>query len=169
MISDDLAGWQQGAFIASLVVILISLTWNIWLFRVARRSESRSEPGQDVSPMSADDFTWVFLVPALNEEVTIADSVQRLLDVRCTRRHIVVIDDGSADRTPAVLAGISSPDLTVLRRNAPDAQLGKADALNDAWRRLPALIEARDGRPVDADRGPWPWRCPDGWRYADRR
>ena len=29
----------------------------------------------------ADEFTWVFMVPALNEEVTIADCVERLLAV----------------------------------------------------------------------------------------
>jgi 1,2-diacylglycerol 3-beta-glucosyltransferase len=152
MIGEGLAGWQLGAFIASLIVISISLVWNIWLFRIARRSEVVA--GE--STMSADDFTWVFLVPALNEEVTIADSVGRLLEVRCARRHIVVIDDGSTDRTPEVLAGINSPDLRVLRRNEPEAQLGKADALNDAWRRLPSMIDDLDAQHtivcvIDAD------------------
>lgn len=153
---DDLAPWQQGAFIASFAVIAISLVWNIWLFRVARRPEPEPEPEPTDPVLSADDFTWVFLVPALNEEVTIADSVARLLEVRCARRHIVVIDDGSTDRTPEVLAGITSPDLRVLRRDKPDAQLGKADALNDAWRRLPAMIDDLDAQHtivciVDAD------------------
>ena len=48
----------------------------------------------------------MFLVPALNEEVTIADSVDRLLTVEAEQRAILVIDDGSTDGTGAVLAGI---------------------------------------------------------------
>ncbi len=52
-----------------------------------------------IAKIAEDDFTWVFLVPALNEEIRIADSVARLLEVRCTHRRIVVVDDGSTDST----------------------------------------------------------------------
>lgn len=144
---DALATWEQVAFIASFTVIATSLVWNLWLFRLARSTRRlRPEPGgqNDDASVSVDDFTWVFLVPAMNEEVTIADSVERLLEVRCRHRHIMVIDDGSTDRTPDVLATISDPDLVVLRRNKPHAQVGKADALNDAWRRLPSMIPGID-------------------------
>ena len=82
----------------------------------------------------------MFLVPALNEEVTIADSVERLLAVEAANKAIVVIDDGSTDGTPEVLAGLDVPDLRVLRRDPPDAQKGKAAALNDAWRHLEELL-----------------------------
>lgn len=64
-----------------------------------------------VPAQGADAFSWVFLVPALNEEVAIADSVQRLLSVPVARRRVVVIDDGSDDRTPEIIAGIDDPDL----------------------------------------------------------
>ena len=43
---------------------------------------------------------------------------------------MIVIDDGSDDRTPEILAGFSHPDLHVLRRNLPEARKGKAQALN---------------------------------------
>jgi cellulose synthase/poly-beta-1,6-N-acetylglucosamine synthase-like glycosyltransferase len=48
----------------------------------------------------------------------------------------VVIDDGSEDRTPEILASIEHPDLFVLRRDPPEAQQGKAAALNYAYRSL---------------------------------
>ena len=138
---DELAAWEQVAFLSALAVIVVNLVWVIWLFRRARGAAEPGSDRPDDAPADASDaFTWVFLVPALNEEVTIADSVQRLAQVQCERRHIVVVDDASTDGTPNVLAAISHPDLHVIRREAPRAQLGKADALNDAWARLPEVI-----------------------------
>ncbi|MFV0318656.1 MAG: glycosyltransferase family 2 protein [Microthrixaceae bacterium] len=145
-------GWDAVAFLAAFAVIAVNLIWNVWLFK-------RSRPFREAGPvgdLGEDHFTWVFLVPALNEEVTIADSVARLLDVQCTRRKVVVIDDGSTDATPEVLAGIGHRDLLVLRREAPLAQQGKAAALNDAWARLPELVDDLDAHRtivcvVDAD------------------
>lgn len=145
-------GWDELAFLAALAVIAVNLIWNTWLFK---RSRALREDGP-VSDLGEERFTWVFLVPALDEEVTIADSVARLLEVRCAHKRIVVIDDGSTDATPEVLAGIDHPDLVVLRREPPDAHVGKAAALNDAWSRLPEMVEGIDPQRtivcvVDAD------------------
>jgi cellulose synthase/poly-beta-1,6-N-acetylglucosamine synthase-like glycosyltransferase len=138
---DELAVWEQIAFVSALMVIVINLVWVIWLFARARTAtDPGSGSGTAVGDDAADAFTWVFLVPALNEEVTIADSVHRLEQVQCRRRHIIVVDDASTDATPDVLAAIDHPDLHVIRREPPRAQLGKADALNDAWARLPDVI-----------------------------
>jgi cellulose synthase/poly-beta-1,6-N-acetylglucosamine synthase-like glycosyltransferase len=83
----------------------------------------------------------VFFVPALNEEVTIRDSVARLLAIPVAKRHIVVIDDGSDDRTPELLHELASHEgLHILRRDPPNARLGKAAALNHAYRELPRLL-----------------------------
>ena len=93
-------------------------------------------------------------MPALNEEVTIRDSVQRLLDLGLRRMRVIVIDDASDDRTPEILAGIDHPNLTVLRRDPPDAQQGKAAALNNAYRIAATTCTTASGRSssiVDAD------------------
>jgi 1,2-diacylglycerol 3-beta-glucosyltransferase len=119
-----------------LVTIVAMLAWTCLLFVRARRVHASAPPAP---PDGADAFTWVFLVPALNEEVTIADSVRRLLALPLARRRIVVIDDGSDDGTPAVLRGLAHPDLTVLRRDPPHAREGKAEALNHAYRLLEGL------------------------------
>ncbi len=124
--------WQTILTVA-LVTIILMLLWTTLLFVRGQRAR-RHAPAQDQE--SADELMWVFMVPALNEEVTITDSVARLQQVRVANKRIVVIDDGSDDATPDLLAAISDPDLLVLRRNPPEAREGKAAALNWAWRQL---------------------------------
>lgn len=125
-------GWEI-LFTVCLVVVVAMLLWTVLLF--LRGHAAIAHPPKP-PPEGADAFTWVFLVPALNEEVTIADSVQRLIGLPVSRRRVIVIDDGSEDCTPEILAGLDHPDLFVLRRDAPNARQGKAAALNYAYRSL---------------------------------
>ena len=129
--------WAQVLFTIAFLVIVFVLAWTSVLF-VSSREALHTAPDPDRA--AADEFLWVFLVPALNEEVTIVDSVERLLAVDAANKAIVVIDDGSTDGTPEVLAGLDYPELRVLRREPPDARKGKAAALNDAWRHLEELL-----------------------------
>src|SRR5262249_33986626 len=84
----------------------------------------------------SDGYLWVFLVPALNEEVTIRDSVERLISLPLRERRVLVINDGSEDRTGEILREMKHPDLFVLKREKPEAQKGKAAGLNNAYRAL---------------------------------
>ncbi len=120
-------------FTICLVVVVAMFLWTLLLF--VRGHKAIARPPQP-PPEGADAFSWVFLVPALNEEVTIADSVQRLIELPVARRRVIVIDDGSDDRTAEILDGIDHPDLFVLQRRAPAARQGKAAALNYAYRSL---------------------------------
>jgi 1,2-diacylglycerol 3-beta-glucosyltransferase len=120
-------------FTVCLVVVVAMFGWTLLLF--VRGHAAIVDPPEP-PPEGADGFTWVFLVPAMNEEVVIADSVERLLALPMARKRVVVIDDASTDRTPAVLAAIDHPDLFVLRREKPNAQIGKAAGLNYAYRAL---------------------------------
>lgn len=136
-----------------LAVIAIMLAWTAFLFVRGLRAGAQAPA---VAAGVADRFCWVFLVPALNEEVTIADSVERLLALDVGRRRVVVIDDGSDDRTPEILAGMPHPGLHVIRRDPPNARVGKAATLNHAYRELEPLLagEPRDEvivAVVDAD------------------
>ncbi|ROS76552.1 glycosyltransferase family 2 protein [Cellulomonas sp. PhB143] len=116
---------------ALLVVAVLSML-TVVLHATAAARERRRRPRGPV-PDEAD-FLWVLVVPALDEEVTIADSVARLRAVRATHKVVLVVDDGSTDATPQILAGLAGPDLTVLRRDLPNARNGKAAGLDDAWR-----------------------------------
>jgi cellulose synthase/poly-beta-1,6-N-acetylglucosamine synthase-like glycosyltransferase len=116
-----------------LVVVVGIFFWIMLLF-VRGHATIMRPPAPPAE--GAEGFTWVFLVPAMNEEVVIADSVRRLVEVPVARKRIVVIDDASDDGTPEILAGIEHPDLFILRRDRPDAQKGKAAGLNYAYRAL---------------------------------
>jgi 1,2-diacylglycerol 3-beta-glucosyltransferase len=124
--------WQI-LFGVCFAIVVVMFLWSLLLF-VRGHAAIVHPPRADEGGEEA--FTWVFLVPAMNEEVTIADSVARLLELPLGRRRIVVIDDASTDRTSEILAGIDDPDFFVLRREEPDAQKGKAAGLNYAYRGL---------------------------------
>lgn len=125
----------QLVYLFALVLIIATVGDTVMLAVVAGRERRRELP-----EVPESDYLWVFLVPALNEQVTIADSVARLDEARATHKVILVIDDGSDDATPEILADLTSDGLTVLRRDLPDARRGKAAALNAAWRRVHQLL-----------------------------
>lgn len=116
-----------------LALTLVTFCVIVWL--VVRAWFERRRQREAVESAHEEDYLWVFVVPALNEEVTIADSVGRLVAVEATHKAIVVIDDGSDDRTPEVLAELRArvPELQVLRRELPNARVGKSAGLDDAW------------------------------------
>ncbi len=120
-------------FYVCFAVILAMFAWTAMLYGRGHRAARRPPP---VPADGAEGLTWIFMVPALNEEVTIRDSVDRLLAFELARRRVLVIDDASTDRTAEILSAIEHPDLLVIRREKPDAQIGKAAALNQAYRAL---------------------------------
>ncbi len=66
------------------------------------------------------------LVPAYNEEAGIQSTVRSLLDSSHQDMQLIVIDDGSSDRTADIVEQIDDPRVMVIRK--PNA--GKAAALN---------------------------------------
>lgn len=108
-----------------------------------------SSHGKETAPPSYDgtpEHFWI-IVPALNEEVVVGNTVNAALGLRGpggTLARVMVVDDGSDDRTPEVLAGIDHPRLHVLRRELPEARQGKGEALNAAYR-LISEISAAEG------------------------
>ncbi|MGZ5324632.1 MAG: glycosyltransferase family 2 protein [Solirubrobacterales bacterium] len=155
-------GWELLLTVV-LVVIVSMFLWTVGLFIRALAFRDRApEPPED-----ADDFLWVFIVPAMNEEVTIRDSVERLIDVKVSSKRILVIDDASEDATPEILRSMRHPDLFVIRRERPNAQKGKAAGLNHAYRALELMHGDGDRSRVivcivDADGR----LDPEGPRYA---
>ena len=86
-----------------------------------------------------DDFFVYFLVPCLNEERVIGNTVRGLTGHEAA--HVVVVDDGSDDRTGAAANEAGGGAVTVLRRDLPEARQGKGEALNaglDLIRRMVA-------------------------------
>lgn len=72
-------------------------------------------------------FRLSFVMPAYNEEATLASAVARILDTDLPCEfELVVVDDGSSDATPAILAAIDD-DRLVLHRHPRN--LGKGAAV----------------------------------------
>ncbi|MFV0524216.1 MAG: glycosyltransferase family 2 protein [Acidimicrobiales bacterium] len=110
------------------------MTHGLVVFLLSRRAKPAvREPSENMA--------FVFLVPCMNEERVIGATVQSLLAFDEGRWAgavgVVVIDDDSSDGTAEVLAEfVDDPRVYVLRRRAPNAQLGKGHALNAAYRWL---------------------------------
>jgi cellulose synthase/poly-beta-1,6-N-acetylglucosamine synthase-like glycosyltransferase len=131
------------ALVLSVVQLLLILVLSVRGWSEGRRPSTTADESE---------FLWVVFVPALDEEVTIADTVDRLEHLEVTHRLLLVIDDGSSDRTGEILAQHLSPDLRVLTRVPPDARQGKAVALNHAWRFLREEVLGSHGGRFTEDR-----------------
>jgi cellulose synthase/poly-beta-1,6-N-acetylglucosamine synthase-like glycosyltransferase len=94
----------------------------------------RPRPTRDVPDHPRNLRFWI-VIPALNEERVVGATVAAALalDSPATPVRVLVVDDGSTDATPQILAGIQDPRLHVLRRDLPDARKGKGEALNAAY------------------------------------
>jgi len=67
------------------------------------------------------------IIPAHNEEKVIATALDSLLETDYKEKEIIVVDDGSTDRTADIVSGYLRKNLVLLRR----PRGGKASALNN--------------------------------------
>ncbi len=87
-------------FVVLLAVLPVALgVWNLFLYRTPL-------PGTDTPAVSV-------LIPARNEAANIADACAAVLASTGVVVDLVVLDDGSTDATPTILAGIANPRLRV--------------------------------------------------------
>lgn len=123
--------------IAFLLVVVVA---GLWLASRRRLAPSRTYGCVDA------------IVPAYNEQLCIQDAIERLLANRYIHR-VIVVNDGSSDRTPAILAllEIKYPQLIVVHQ----ANTGKGGALMAGMRRVTApyvlLTDADTVMPEDGD------------------
>ncbi|MGI8625566.1 MAG: glycosyltransferase [Geodermatophilaceae bacterium] len=135
-------GWMSQVILAlALPYFVITLVLGI---RVARRNGGRldsQENGLDRAGDSASPYELYFLVPCLNEEVVIGQTVRRLLAE--PNSTVILIDDGSSDetaaraRSAAAACGLAA-QLIVITRSGADSRCGKGAALNAAY---PTVLE----------------------------
>ncbi len=137
-------GWQLVQVRADIAVFLLvaALLWSIkWLFFVAialgiaravlmaglAMRASTQARAVAMPPIDPQRFVSV-LIPAFNEAQVIVGSVRRVLASEAVRLEVIVIDDGSADATSALVKAAFADDPRV--RLLTLANGGKARALN---------------------------------------
>ncbi|WP_037833954.1 bifunctional polysaccharide deacetylase/glycosyltransferase family 2 protein [Streptomyces sp. NRRL F-4474] len=111
-------GWLLGA------VALLTATRLILLAAAATAHRRRNPPR--ILPSLASRPPVSAIVPAHNEEATIASCVRALLDGGCPDIDVVVVDDGSTDGTAAAARSVADPRVRVVTQ----PNRGKPAALN---------------------------------------
>ena len=104
---------------------------------------------RDAGFYELDHFPFVsVLVPVHNEEAVIGETLDSLFALDWPAYEVVVVDDGSTDRTPRILAPLAEAGR--IRLVTKEVNEGKAMALNDTLPLLRGeivLIVDADGRP----------------------
>lgn len=123
----------------SLVLLqtIIGIATGVTLIHFAVIATTRAVAGS-VTPRAPDHpLRYFFMVPALNEELVIADTVKRLLAIPGDV-SVFVIDDGSTDGTASIVRSMQASDhrVQLLQRVAPEARQGKGKALNFGYRHI---------------------------------
>lgn len=139
-------------YLAAVVVIWSALLYQA-LLTAAGYLYSRRKPARHLDPVELPRVS--ILVPARDEEEVIRSTVEHLLGLDYPREKIdvIIINDGSSDRTREILESIRDPRLTVLHVPRERSGQGKSRALNSGIRRargeLIAVYDA-DNRPDPA-------------------
>jgi 1,2-diacylglycerol 3-beta-glucosyltransferase len=115
--------------------------------RLARLLVSPQEAPPEAAVVPPEELVTYFLVACLNEELVIGRTIKALLADR--RARVIVVDDGSDDATGLVAAAVAPDRVTVVRRELPNARLGKGPALNTG---LAAILHDAAVRRIAASR-----------------
>ena len=106
-----------------------------WLRFLWHKAVTADQPvARAAVSVDPDQSVVYFIVPCLNEERVIEDSLRNLL--ADPRGIVVVVDDASDDRTARIAAGFDPDRVVLVRRQLPDARQGKGPALNTGFARL---------------------------------
>ena len=69
------------------------------------------------------------IIPVFNEENSVAGVVDQVLQAPVTPHQVLIVDDGSTDRTPQILKHLDRPSITIYRHHR---NLGKGAAIRTA-------------------------------------
>jgi 1,2-diacylglycerol 3-beta-glucosyltransferase len=111
--------WFQALTLGPILYSLVVFTVGAFVYR--------GKPVVTDEPIAEEELPRVsILIPAHNEEMVIANTVNSLLKLDYPKFEIIVIDDHSSDHTGDILRQL--PVQVVTRRNLPNR--GKSEALN---------------------------------------
>jgi 1,2-diacylglycerol 3-beta-glucosyltransferase len=114
--------------------------------RPRRTRGTKPEAGGEAGSLDPNDLFFLFVLPCLNEEKVIRNSLQRLLSFSGENFGVIVVDDGSDDDTAEAVSSMADHRVWLLRRTLPNARQGKGEALNFAIEQLTesSWLQGRD-------------------------
>ena len=150
--------WDTPLTLMAALMIVLGISYGMGMLTASRRDPRRpgahrkspAGTGQASTgrmlPRVRDDLFFVFMLPCLNEEKVILDTLRRLLSIPGGDFVVLVIDDGSDDNTVDAVSGILGERVWLLRREPPHTREGKGEALNAGVRYLTGsgLLAGRD-------------------------
>jgi cellulose synthase/poly-beta-1,6-N-acetylglucosamine synthase-like glycosyltransferase len=129
--------WDHPLVLLAIALIVFGISYGMAMLAASRREPRRPpQHALDRAPAPPGELFFVFLMPCLNEEAVIRNSLQRLLSIPGENFVVLVIDDGSDDDTPDIVATLPGDRVWLLRRRPPEARQGKGEALNAGIRYL---------------------------------
>lgn len=133
----SLQAWPLAVLSLALITALIA--YGLAMVGASRREPRARKTRRHGPPSSAgasasnpDDLFFVFLMPCLNEERVIMNSLKRLLSLPSDNFAVMVVDDGSDDATCELVSSVVDDRVWLLQRRLPNARQGKGEALNAA-------------------------------------
>ena len=131
----------MGAEIPATLLTVVAVYFVSTVYLLAVAALAARSPRPDAAP---EGLFFVLVVPALNEELVIGNTVRHLLKLAGDNYLVLVIDDGSNDGTADVVRRFPPEKVRLANRLRPFARQGKGEALNYAYRailtsELPAL------------------------------
>lgn len=122
------------SWVIAVIVAYYTLLFFVSWFR-------RRPPAAGATPL------MVLVVPARNEELVLDSTLRAFSDLEYDGAYrVLVIDDASTDRTPAIAEAWSEADprIRASRRVLPEAAQGKSEVLNHAYRLISGWLRAGD-------------------------
>lgn len=90
------------------------------------------------------------VVPAFNAAATIEDAIDSMLAQTCGDWELLIVDDGSTDETPVILARQRDPRVRVFRQKNSGVGAARNTALSAATGEFIAFLDADDVLPPDS-------------------
>jgi cellulose synthase/poly-beta-1,6-N-acetylglucosamine synthase-like glycosyltransferase len=133
--NDILQQLVDGLFVIAVILIWFMIGWQLLLTLAGYFHQSASEKERrKIDAMEFDFPAVTILIPAHNEEVVIGSTLAAMcaLDYPQERMQIIVINDGSSDRTGEIVRDYAARDNRIVCYDVPEGQggKGKSRALN---------------------------------------
>lgn len=84
------------------------------------------------------------IIPAYNQARYVRKSIQSVLDQTYPFFELIVVDDGSTDETPQILAGIHDPRMKVIRQPNAGLSAARNTGIRESSAALVTLLDSDD-------------------------